>query len=179
MCVNWLFCHDFNGTRQSIERKLPLEEWEESVFPHKNRETGKEGEAGRQTGTKIDVTSRSYFQLGRFDQLTFLFSDVESLVCRKPRLWHCENISQTLSMYFRVVLQEISPRTKSEVMTHKRPVPVKSHNMNATLLEPYTKTILVHFFSLPTKKWQMKCESLVKVVLPLRYYCALMQKTQK
>lgn len=41
------------------------------------RETDKEGEADRQT--KIDVTSRSYFQLCHFDQLTVLFSDVESV----------------------------------------------------------------------------------------------------
>lgn len=134
MCVNWLFCHNFNRTRQSIERKLPLGEWEESVFSYRKRKTEREreGEADRQT--KIDMTSHSYFQLCHFDQLTFLFSDVESLSERKPKLWHSENISQTSSVYFRIMLQEISPHTESEVMTHERSVPVQYRNLNTPLL---------------------------------------------
>ena len=119
---------------------------ERNLCPYKD-----EGTAGRQT--KIDMTSPSYLQLCHFDELTFLISRRWICVCRKPKLWHCENISQTSSLYLRIALQEISPHTESEVMTHERSVPVQNHNLNTPLLQPCTT--LLHFFHWKKWKWQM------------------------
>lgn len=61
--ANWAFCHKTDKTHQSIKRKLPLAEWEESLSSEKegNQQTKRARLVDRRT--KIDVTSHSHFFL--------------------------------------------------------------------------------------------------------------------
>lgn len=135
-CVNWLFCPNFNRTRQSIERKLPLGEWEESVFPYKKRD--RQRGRGRQTDKDRRDLAFIFSALSFWSVDSFIFRCWICVWGRKLKLWHSKSISQTASVYFRIMLQEISPHTESEVMTHKRSVPVQYRNLNTPLLQPGT-----------------------------------------
>ena len=120
--------------------------------------TERDGERGRGRQTKIDLTSHSYFR--SFD--SYIFRSCIR-VCGNPKLWHSENISQTSKIYFRIILQEISPHTASEVMTHQR---VQCQSRTAI----WTQTLCsraqrqrccIFFFSSGQKReWWMLCDEL-------------------
>lgn len=92
----------------------------------------------------------------------------------RARSWNCDILKafpRRESVYFRIKLQEISPRAESEVMTQWKSVPVQYHNTNTPLLWPYTNKGRNIFPA--GQKMKMTDEwcviNLVEVGLPLMY----------
>lgn len=111
-----------------------------------------EGEADRRT--KIDVTSHSYFRHCHFDQLTIFIFRRSDVVCERAsrQLWHSEKAFPRHQPCISGLCFRKFPLTqKSEVMTHRRSVPVQYRNLNTPLLSAQIKRVC-HIFS----SWQKK-----------------------
>lgn len=168
MHANWAYCHKTDKTSINKEeittcrmRGIPLV-WKRS------EPADKEGEArGRTDKDRRDLSFTFLLSPAILISWHLNLQTVNLCLWRQeewwgglksPKLWHSESFSQTPSMYFRIMLQEISPRAESEVMTHRRSVPVRYRNSHTPSPAAHKCKNVTFFSRWQGWKWQIMCE---------------------